>query len=491
MGKKKEFCHLCGLESDFFPSKGVLHGISCKRCGDYYMDDFLIECGEPKKAKDKAILSGYTRWEKELRHSIPEIKNENYEEIIRCNKSYSDAEKVDKLLLYYSKKYPDKGSYANYDLTIDYPITYSQNSNEYLYFLQDVAHKRLAYIKVLARGSFKIQPKGWERIEWLKRIRLADKKYDIESEKIMKEISHNEAELIERAGVKGSRHSSGLARKRRDLYLQATIEKLEKKLGIDRNVIIGQQIVLETEDINFLSGRVSNLAGFEKNFLADKLKEIYQDCRTSQGIFDHDIAEVHKDVDSKVKSIFVDLEVEGLQKEKPKRPKLPEIYIDKLLKMDESKNLEFKSTFQWDIEQGQKNKELRKEVVITIAAFNNTEGGYIIIGVSDDKKIFGLEKDYSSFKNLGKREERDVFLQTLSNVIEDKISKEFVTTINVEFYNREGKDICRVKVNFGDEPAWVKENKKDEVFYIRTQNSEKSLTPKESHLYIHNKWKKQ
>jgi hypothetical protein len=451
------------------------------------MDDFLIECGEPTKTEDKSILSGYTRWEKELKHPIPEIKNENYKKIIRDNKDYSDTEKVDKLLLYYSENQPKRGSLIPYDSEIDYAITFSNDGQEFFYLLNDLANKNLGLIKVATRDSIKIMPEGWKRIEWLIKFELADAKYNISRNKIMKRINSNEADMKEQAGPN---IGSILAREIKDLYLQGAIEKLEKKLEVDREVILGLQIVSKTEDINFLSGRVGELAKIEKEFLVKRLRRIYQDCKTSQGIFDHDIAEVHKEVDSKVKSIFVDLKVEGLHKKESKPTELPEINIDKLLKMDESIDLEFKSTFQWDVEQGLKNKELRKEVVRTIAAFNNTEGGYLIIGVSDDKTIFGLEKDYSSFKNLGERDEKDVFLLTLSNVIEDKISREFAAAINVEFYNLEGKDICRIKVSFGDEPAWVKENQKEEVFYIRTQNAVKSLSPKASYNYISRKWKK-
>jgi len=153
---KKEPCYLCGLESDFFPSKGVLHGISCKRCGDYYMDDFVIACGEPKEAEDKVILSGYTRWENELRQPIPEIKNENYEKIIRDNKNYSDTEKVDKLLLYYSKKQSKRGSLIPYDINMDYPITFSNDGEEFFYLLNDLADKNLGLIRVETRNSIRI-----------------------------------------------------------------------------------------------------------------------------------------------------------------------------------------------------------------------------------------------------------------------------------------------------------------------------------------------
>ena len=73
-------------------------------------------------------------------------------------------------------------------------------------------------------------------------------------------------------------------------------------------------------------------------------------------------------------------------------------------------------------------------------------------------------------------------------MIENKISRDFATKINVDFYELEEKDICRVKVDFGSEDVWVEENNGKEVFYIRVQNSTIALSPKESSQYIKKKW---
>lgn len=477
---------MCGLQSDYLPtiSGRDFIGISCERCGNYYMDGLLAACGDPTNEEDRAILSGFTRWQKELGNPIPDINTENIERIIENNRNYSDEEKVDKLLLYYSKKQPKRGSLIPYDVNIDYPITFSNEWQEFFYLLSDLADKTIGVINVETRDSISIKPEGWKRIEWLKKIELADEKYNIEVEKIIKKINSIEAEIKEKASLKNRRWSSVLARKIRDLYLQGTIEKLEKKPEIDRRIILGLQIVSKTEDINFLSGRIGELAEFEKNFLTKRLSEIYQDCR-AQSFFGHDIAEVYSEVDKRIKEILVDLKIGGLKKEEVKISELPEKNIKTLIEMDESTQLEFKSTFQWDIEQNCKNKNLRNEVIKTIAAFNNTEGGYLLIGVKDDKKIFGLERDYSLFKEKNKR---DVFLQTLTHEIENKISNDFATKIDVKFYNLENKNICRIKVTFGSEPVWVKEDK-NEVFYIRLQNLTKALSPRKCVIYIKNKWK--
>jgi len=156
----------------------------------------------------------------------------------------------------------------------------------------------------------------------------------------VKKINSSELEMKEKAGLVNKRWSSVLARKIRDLYLQGTIEKLEKKLEIDKQIILGLQIVSNEEDFNILSRRITELAEFEKIFLTERLNKIYQDCKVSQTTFDHDIAGIYIEVESKVKEILVDLKTEGLKK--VKIPELPEIDIKSLIKKEESIQLEFK-----------------------------------------------------------------------------------------------------------------------------------------------------
>ena len=78
--------------------------------------------------------------------------------------------------------------------------------------------------------------------------------------------------------------------------------------------------------------------------------------------------------------------------------------------------MEFKSTLRWDVVQQQPNEALRKSCVKTIAAFMNSEGGTLLIGVEDDGNILGLDKDLSL---LGGSE--DKFQQMLVNLISDEI----------------------------------------------------------------------
>jgi hypothetical protein len=68
--------------------------------------------------------------------------------------------------------------------------------------------------------------------------------------------------------------------------------------------------------------------------------------------------------------------------------------VTKGLKRGESKSLEFKSTLRWSLKDDrQDDKGVTHSVLKTIAAFLNTEGGDLLIGVADDGSVVGIEAD--------------------------------------------------------------------------------------------------
>ena len=124
---------------------------------------------------------------------------------------------------------------------------------------------------------------------------------------------------------------------------------------------------------------------------------------------------------------------------------LPE--IADLIKRKEGKKLEFKSSLQWSVKGDKKDPRLHKEVLKTIVAFLNTEGGTLLIGVEDDGNIFGIEKDCTSLNVKKEESYRDQFEQQLINLIEARIGTRFLDeNIKIRFENIEGKDVCAVHV---------------------------------------------
>jgi predicted HTH transcriptional regulator len=157
--------------------------------------------------------------------------------------------------------------------------------------------------------------------------------------------------------------------------------------------------------------------------------------------------------------------------------------IPDLITLGESATLEFKSTLQWDVIQNQVNKDLRLSVLKTVAAFLNSEGGTLIIGVEDNGAVFGLGRDLP----LVKGKTLDGFEQTLMNLVSHHVGPEFSRLIKVRFADLNGKQVCAVDVDKAAEPAFT-EGPRGKEFYVRVGNTTRVLDAEETHRYIQMNW---
>lgn len=310
---------------------------------------------------------------------------------------------------------------------------------------------------------------------------LAKKKFDAIFELIQKKAAEKRKKTTEGFRKRGMLESGMHVKKMIDIELENIRKFLYSKLKIDTDVFYNKYKPYLAEDEIFLKGRISKL--FHARFQASL--QTIEDFHNKYGLpyVDAQKNYFHGNAYGILSDVVRKIETTVLEN-KIALKKWLDIDINTLLKREESILLEFKSTFQWDVRQKKKNPDLRAGAINTIAAFNNTEGGNLLIGVEDNKSIFGLEKDYS----LLKKQDKDGFLLLLTQEIGNKISKDFVTKIKIQFHAINKKDICKVSVKFGDDAVWVKENKKSETFYIRTQNSTRALSPREAANYIRKKW---
>lgn len=145
----------------------------------------------------------------------------------------------------------------------------------------------------------------------------------------------------------------------------------------------------------------------------------------------------------------------------------------------ESEKVEFKSSARWDYKQNCNNKEMRKAVIKSIAGFLNSNGGSLFIGIDDNKNIIGIQNDLKTLK----KKNIDGYQLFLSDLISEKIGKQFNSYITMEFPKINEHSICVMKVEKSKSEAFVKENDKN-MFYIRTNNSTRELDPKETLEYI-------
>ncbi len=156
--------------------------------------------------------------------------------------------------------------------------------------------------------------------------------------------------------------------------------------------------------------------------------------------------------------------------------------LDDLIASGESGTLEFKSSLEWDIYQNKANQGLRREVLKTLVAFLNSDGGTLLIGVKDDGTVLGIENDLKLQKNSP-----DKFLNHLTSLITDLIGAEFSPHIKIRFDDVAGQQICLVEVQRASDPAYYKGDKGSEM-YIRFGSTSRQLDVKEAFSYIRGRW---
>jgi schlafen family protein len=155
-----------------------------------------------------------------------------------------------------------------------------------------------------------------------------------------------------------------------------------------------------------------------------------------------------------------------------------------LISHGESAEVEFKSTFRWDLKESRPNKALEEVIMKTMAGFMNGEGGSLIIGVSDDGEITGLEHDY----NILKKKDRDGFEQALTAAVASRLGTDVCQYVHPVFHHTAGKDVCRIIVRPSHRPVYIKEGN-DMRFYLRTGVSTRGLNIQEAVDFISTRWK--
>jgi len=296
-------------------------------------------------------------------------------------------------------------------------------------------------------------------------------------ESVQKKLRVQRDTLAEQFGVRGMRESGAFVKAIIDLELTGLRDMLNGMLDTLIKVYFRSNAPRTEHDEAFLLGRLKDLYAHRLRASRTSLESYFSSPRCASAIpgFEWEASSVFHDLLRKVSIMILENRINN--------PALPDREASELLTSEENDQLEFKATFQYDMEKRAKNVDLRFAVIKTIAAFNNTSGGYLLIGVSDDKKILGIDNDLS----LLSRQNLDGFTQALTQEIENKLSTSFIPKTAISFPVIEDMTICLIKINIGDEPIWANANNQDR-FFIRTQNSTRELDPKEAAEYSLKKW---
>ena len=84
----------------------------------------------------------------------------------------------------------------------------------------------------------------------------------------------------------------------------------------------------------------------------------------------------------------------------------------------------------------------------TIAAFLNTEGGDLLIGVDDDRNVLGIEHD--------RLENEDKFMLHLAQAVRNGLGDRAGTCIDPKTQVADGKTVCLVSCQRSPEPVYLR-----------------------------------
>ena len=154
--------------------------------------------------------------------------------------------------------------------------------------------------------------------------------------------------------------------------------------------------------------------------------------------------------------------------------------IKMLARSDESKHLEFKETLSWNVKSKQKDKTMENEVIKSVAAFLNTDGGNILVGVDDFGRIKGVDLEIKKFHKNSK----DKFLLYIDSLFRDHIGVGFSQFYTIQLVNVDEVMVLRIFCQKSNRQVFVNENE----FYVRTSPATHQLHGQELIDYVNTRF---
>jgi len=173
--------------------------------------------------------------------------------------------------------------------------------------------------------------------------------------------------------------------------------------------------------------------------------------------------------------------------------------IGALIAVGESEKIEFKSSLHHpygpvppalqSLPPGQLKKEIKKalakSITKTIAAFLNTDGGTLLIGVEDSGAVLGVEPDFEHLKP-GKQD-ADGWMLSLQEVIINALGAEVWNAVHISLVRHGSHTVAVAQCPPRATETWHIEGG-SEHFYIRAANGTRELNGSSLLKYIREHW---
>ena len=153
-----------------------------------------------------------------------------------------------------------------------------------------------------------------------------------------------------------------------------------------------------------------------------------------------------------------------------------DVPIADLIADGESEHLEFKSSLRMNLNTRTTDRRVELGALKTLAAFMNSAGGTLVVGVSDDGRPVGVQVDgFASEDRMGLH---------LRNIAITRMGPAAMSCVHARFETYCGVRVMAVRCDPSPVPVYVRGPDESVEFYIRAGPSSSSLSVRDSHEYI-------
>ncbi|MBM3933618.1 MAG: hypothetical protein FJ319_04855 [SAR202 cluster bacterium] len=169
-----QICPLCVKQASVIvPSDGMfMRFVECSTCGRYAIDMQLADSGFDEANDKRHVLSYLTRGESDAGRFL-KIKVDNFKAMIGSVPDETPLEKLDRVLLLYSKTQKWADQYVELDFNANYPLVLARDKEEFQALKENLVQQKLlqATSDRLARDwRIRLTPDGWKRAKEIAKL---------------------------------------------------------------------------------------------------------------------------------------------------------------------------------------------------------------------------------------------------------------------------------------------------------------------------------
>jgi type I restriction-modification system DNA methylase subunit len=153
--------------------------------------------------------------------------------------------------------------------------------------------------------------------------------------------------------------------------------------------------------------------------------------------------------------------------------------VRSLVREGETKTIEFKETLRLNMHTQSPDAKMESMVIKTVAAFMNSDGGHLLVGVDRHESIVGINKELEKFKW-----NTDKYLLHFRSLFKERIGMEFIPLVDQKIINLDDTKVLIVAVKPSNREVFVDGSD----FYIRSAPATDLLRGRQVIEYINTRF---